>query len=130
LLVEFLELYGFCFNSNSVGITLTNGGRYYQRVSANLHRNHPYAASLELLDPQDETNNVASGTFNYGGVIFAFKKAYKEITDAISRYYHRSPNSSFAEPLLGNMLYIPDSTVKMRQNLLSAYYVLFKATRW
>lgn len=122
LLVEFLELYGVCFNSNHVGITLTNGGRYYKRSNFPNPLRYINGVSLELLDPQDESNNVASGSFNFDGVKTAFRKAYVSLSDATARYFSHDKDTSFPEPLLGQMLHIPSSTLKMREGLKSAFH--------
>lgn len=126
LLVEFFELYGLCFNNNKVGITLTNGGRYYRRSIQSQTRRPAHISTIEILDPQNETNNVSSGSHKYGDVLNAFRGAFVSLSNVVDRYCHREKDSCFNTPLLGTIIHIPQSIIQQRELVDSALKALIK----
>jgi len=126
MLIEFLELYGVCFNHNKVGITLTNGGRYYKRSIQSQLRRPASVSTIEILDPQDESNNVSSGSRNYREVAYAFRGGFITLTKIIQRYHQRDSSLLFEQPLLGTILHIPTKSIAQRQMIPSAYGKLGK----
>jgi non-canonical poly(A) RNA polymerase PAPD5/7 len=61
LLMEFFELYGFYFNYDEVGISLRDGGTYYNKQQRGWLENATYRLSIE--DPADPSES--SCHFNF-----------------------------------------------------------------
>ncbi|KAI0080501.1 hypothetical protein K474DRAFT_1615191 [Panus rudis PR-1116 ss-1] len=63
LVMEFFELYGCYFNYQEVGISLRDGGTYYNKARRGwLDYRSPYLLSIE--DPGDPSNDISRGTYN------------------------------------------------------------------
>ncbi|KAL0223304.1 hypothetical protein P9112_002694 [Eukaryota sp. TZLM1-RC] len=81
LLLDYFDFYCFKFNSDSLGITLSN-------QNATIFPKHTHFTSdkqnLCIEDPTDETNDVCRGTYNWRKVLHAYELAYKHLV-ALSR---------------------------------------------
>ncbi|PPQ99090.1 hypothetical protein CVT24_009356 [Panaeolus cyanescens] len=81
LVMEFFELYGERFNYDDVGISLRQGGMYFnkrQRGWAQDYGRRGLFVSIE--DPADPTNDISSGSYNFHKVRTAFAGAYGILT--------------------------------------------------
>ncbi|KAG0367328.1 hypothetical protein BGZ54_004050 [Gamsiella multidivaricata] len=89
LLIEFFELYGLCFNYNSVGISVRDGGSYYKKdpnTPAPFFRGGPGPRLvLSCDDPNDPKNNTAAGSYAVWKVREAFVRAYGTLTGATQK---------------------------------------------
>lgn len=109
LLVEFFELYGRLFNYELVGISLRNGGNYFDRArKATLNCINGERGMLCLEDPQNDQNNVAKGSYAMHAVQRAFEHAYNILTCVLGEVERRrkrgdswdSENSSILSSIL------------------------------
>ncbi|KAK2463866.1 hypothetical protein APHAL10511_004171 [Amanita phalloides] len=64
LLMEFFELYGCYFNYEEVGISVRNGGYYFQKKQrgwVDFHRN----GLISIEDPADSSNDISKGSYGF-----------------------------------------------------------------
>jgi non-canonical poly(A) RNA polymerase PAPD5/7 len=139
LLIEFFELYGKNFNYNEVGIEVTaTSSRYFRRERVG-YNNHFRPSVISIRDPQDPTNDISSGSYNFLRVKFAFQRAYSTLTSMIgAAYEHDLSNSKKREDyvkrfteldlergymitLLGSILSLSRSVLEQREFLEIQY---------
>lgn len=82
LIIEFFELYGLCFNYNTVSISVTQGGSYIYKGGGDGSQNERFG--LSLINPV-AGQNVAKGTRNMSMIKASFVLAFQELTSAIRR---------------------------------------------
>ncbi|KAF9329289.1 hypothetical protein BG006_007600 [Podila minutissima] len=84
LLIEFFELYGNCFNYANVGLSVTDGGAYFDRIQNPVGQAFKGGRPGELLlcsvDPNDENNDTARGSYQLQTIRKAFVRAYGSLT--------------------------------------------------
>ncbi|KAF9904614.1 hypothetical protein EC991_002543 [Linnemannia zychae] len=84
LLIEFFELYGFCFNYSQVGLSVANGGSYFVKP-----QNTGFGGNRELLlssiDPNDPTNDTAKGSYMLRMIREVFVGAYGTLTKNVQQ---------------------------------------------
>ncbi|KAF9139736.1 hypothetical protein BG015_001918, partial [Linnemannia schmuckeri] len=81
LVIEFFELYGLCFNYNTVSISVTQGGSYIHK-GGDSSQNERFG--LTLINPV-ASQNVAKGTRNMSMIRASFVLAFQELTSAIRK---------------------------------------------
>ncbi|KAL0946483.1 hypothetical protein HGRIS_012700 [Hohenbuehelia grisea] len=77
LVMEFFELYGYYFNYAEVGISVRDGGTYFnkrERGWVNFSRNNFPMLSIE--DPVETTNDISSGSYSFHRVRQSLAGAY------------------------------------------------------
>ncbi|EME30495.1 DNA polymerase sigma subunit [Galdieria sulphuraria] len=76
LLLSYFQLYGRLFNYMKTGISVKNGGYYYEKVERfPFEINRPNLLSLE--DPRDEENELGRNSFAVSRVRTAFSQGYE-----------------------------------------------------
>ncbi|KAI9234740.1 MAG: hypothetical protein BYD32DRAFT_371754 [Podila humilis] len=84
LLIEFFELYGNCFNYANVGLSVTDGGAYFDKIQNPIGQAFKGGRPGELLlcsvDPNDENNDTARGSYQLRRIREAFVRAYGSLT--------------------------------------------------
>ncbi|RDX46948.1 hypothetical protein OH76DRAFT_1385988 [Lentinus brumalis] len=81
LVMEFFELYGSYFNYQEVGISLRDGGSYYnKRQRGWFDYREPRLLSIE--DPGDPTNDISRGSYNFARVRTTLAGAHGIMTAA------------------------------------------------
>ncbi|KAH9997620.1 Nucleotidyltransferase, partial [Russula vinacea] len=105
LVMEFFEFYGLYFNYHEVGISLRDGGTYFNKARRGWMDYRQSLLSIE--DPADSTNDISKGSYNIARVRQTFAGAYGIMTAAAymkasvlnSRRSGRSANlRGYAEP--------------------------------
>ncbi|KAI8829893.1 hypothetical protein BJ741DRAFT_621732 [Chytriomyces cf. hyalinus JEL632] len=78
LFIEFLEYYGRSFNYHELGIKcdLRSGPGFFYKEEFIFNRK---PGILTVLDPQDETNDVGGGCFNYYQIKSEFFRCYNRL---------------------------------------------------
>ncbi|KAG0283388.1 Non-canonical poly(A) RNA polymerase papd5 [Linnemannia gamsii] len=110
LVIEFFELYGLCFNYNTVSISVARGGSYIQKGGDGTQNER---FGLTLINPVAD-HNVAKGTRNMSIIRAAFVLAYQELTSTIRRRQEeldRKPKPTWVQP--GSSM---TSETKLRQH--------------
>lgn len=80
-LLNFLKLYGEDFNYQKLGISVRNGGFYYQRDDKCYDKCDVYARSfLSLENPLMPDVNTGKGAFRYEEIQKLFQKSYVKLT--------------------------------------------------
>lgn len=95
LLLDFLALYGIYFNYEKAGIDVKNE-RYFQKTGD--------PTRMHVIDPTNEENNVAQGSFNFVAVRNAFRTGFGALT-SLSK---KSPS------LLSRIINISPELIKRR----------------
>ncbi|KAF9065446.1 hypothetical protein BDP27DRAFT_1404788 [Rhodocollybia butyracea] len=86
LLIEFFELYGSYFNYENVGISVRDGGTYFNKRQRGWYNdNSNYrgkggASTLSIEDPIDISNDISSGSYGFPKVRATFAGAHKILT--------------------------------------------------
>ncbi|KAL6301856.1 hypothetical protein BKA93DRAFT_796171 [Sparassis latifolia] len=81
LVMEFFELYGCYFNYHEVGISLRDGGTYFNKEDRGwLNYNEPRLLSIE--DPGDATNDISRGSYGIARVRTTLSGAHGIMTAA------------------------------------------------
>ncbi|PIL24355.1 hypothetical protein GSI_14108 [Ganoderma sinense ZZ0214-1] len=81
LVMEFFELYGSYFNYQEVGISLRNGGSYFnKREKGWFDYREPRLLSIE--DPGDPANDISRGSYNFARVRTTLAGAFGIMTAA------------------------------------------------
>ncbi|KAG0029172.1 hypothetical protein BGZ81_004064 [Podila clonocystis] len=89
LLIEFFELYGHCFNYANVGLSVTDGGEYFDKIQNPVGQAFKGGRPGELLlcsvDPNDENNDTARGSYQLQQIRKAFVRAYGSLTRSVQQ---------------------------------------------
>ncbi|KAF8937182.1 hypothetical protein BGZ58_003128 [Dissophora ornata] len=91
LLIEFFELYGLCFNYAKAGISVVDGGSYFEKeISGSSIRTFGRGGGgpellLTSMDPNDSENDTAKGSYGMRKIREVFVGAYGTLTDAVQR---------------------------------------------
>ncbi|KAJ3781377.1 hypothetical protein GGU10DRAFT_366944 [Lentinula aff. detonsa] len=86
LLLEFFELYGSFFNYENVGISVRDGGTYFNKRQrgwyndSSNYKGKGGASSLSIEDPIDITNDISSGSYGFSKVRATFAGAHQILT--------------------------------------------------
>ncbi|KAJ1565287.1 hypothetical protein HK096_003624, partial [Nowakowskiella sp. JEL0078] len=135
LLIEFFELYGKLLSVENVGIAvnLEYGAWYFRKQDSVTSRSPRFGSPMQrrvpfqisILDPLDEDNDVARGSFIFGAIRYNFRHAYERLVllttnfdHALDRYKHHferlpdMPNS-----ILGHILWMTRSTISHREKV-------------
>ncbi|KAI0005940.1 hypothetical protein BJV74DRAFT_760958 [Russula compacta] len=80
LVMEFFEFYGLYFNHHEVGISLLDGGTYFNKVQRGWMDYKQSLLSIE--DPADITNDISKGSYNIVRVRQTFAGAHGIMTAA------------------------------------------------
>ncbi|KAF9209123.1 hypothetical protein BGZ49_006239 [Haplosporangium sp. Z 27] len=87
LLIEFFELYGLCYNYYAVGLSVIDGGSYFDKIARDIHypvqgvRNNEML--LSCIDPNDSDNDTARGSYLLKKIREVFVGAYGTLTRAL-----------------------------------------------
>ncbi|KAI0780511.1 hypothetical protein BD413DRAFT_607803 [Trametes elegans] len=81
LVMEFFELYGCYFNYQEVGISLRNGGSYYNKAQRGW-LDYGQQRLLSIEDPGDPTNDISRGSYNIAKVRTSLAGAHGIMTAA------------------------------------------------
>ncbi|KAE9386395.1 hypothetical protein BT96DRAFT_1086021 [Gymnopus androsaceus JB14] len=87
LLIEFFELYGSYFNYENVGISVRDGGTYFNKRQRGWYNdnNSNYkgrggVSNLSIEDPIDISNDISSGSYGFAKVRATFAGAHQILT--------------------------------------------------
>ncbi|KAK0239497.1 hypothetical protein EDD85DRAFT_766214 [Armillaria nabsnona] len=81
LVMEFFELYGCYFNFNDVGISVRDGGTYYNKRQRGWY-NDSKGLLLSIEDPADPSNDISVGSFAFNKVKTTFAGAFNILASA------------------------------------------------
>ncbi|KIP08737.1 hypothetical protein PHLGIDRAFT_68903 [Phlebiopsis gigantea 11061_1 CR5-6] len=81
LVMEFFELYGFYFNYNEVGISVRDGGSYYNK-SQRGWSDYRSPGLLSVEDPGDPSNDISRGSYGIAKVRATLAGAHGIMTAA------------------------------------------------
>lgn len=118
LLIEFFELYGRQMNYDQVGIgvNLEKGAWYYQKNNI-----HPPPKYLSIMDPQDSTNDVGRGSFNFMAVKSEFFKSYNLLTALLGTFHDqrksKNKKKSSIASILGFVISMKKEVLEQREFL-------------
>ncbi|KAJ3358166.1 hypothetical protein GGF32_000672 [Allomyces javanicus] len=117
LLLEWLELYGVCFDHRKVTV-ISDGFRIKDREAKYFPGPSINPMFLSIRDPTDTSNDLARGSRQAPEIIGAIRWAYYTLTVAIARCHalKRKPVS-----LLGLILAVDPSILEARQALLEIH---------
>ena len=118
LLIEFFELYGRFMNYPNVGIGVDlKGSFYYSRESERDGKFKPQIISLK--DPQDESNDVGRGSYNFHLIKSEFFKSYHLLSAIMASAYddQYKYKQQEATSILGFILTLKKETLTLRQDL-------------
>ncbi|KAJ3274821.1 Non-canonical poly(A) RNA polymerase papd5 [Terramyces sp. JEL0728] len=133
LLIEFFELYGKNFNYANVGIKFQGDKSiYFPRERAAGYSSFGKPSPLQVMDPQDASNDVTRGSYNYQVVKNAFGRAYMTLTSMIGAGYERkfsnrkidsefSNDERYMITMLGSILTISRSVMEHRDYIETRY---------
>ncbi|KAF9478502.1 hypothetical protein BDN70DRAFT_906733 [Pholiota conissans] len=79
LVMEFFELYGNHFNYDEVGISVREGGTYFNKRQRGWHAEYK-RNMLSIEDPADSSNDISSGSYNFFKVRAAFSGCHSMLT--------------------------------------------------
>ena len=82
LLVEFFETYGRFFQFDQVGISLRNGGHYFDKKLQGWS-NPGSPGMLTIEDPQDPMNDVSGGSYGFMRVRHTLQGAFEVLSAAL-----------------------------------------------
>ncbi|KAI3640449.1 hypothetical protein MIR68_001327 [Amoeboaphelidium protococcarum] len=82
LLLEFFDLYGRRFNYDDVGISLLDGGCYFKKEFSHRLFEAKKQFQLTIEDPEDVSNNITKGTFNWRMIVKSFARAFEVLSGA------------------------------------------------
>ncbi|KAG8918477.1 hypothetical protein FRC02_002341 [Tulasnella sp. 418] len=129
LLQQFLKLYGSLFDYDNVGISVRNGGSYFQKQDRGwLKEKQPYLLSIE--DPLLPSNDVAKGSYNMVEVKKAFHNSCKALEEkrselnslvAQQRQEHKGIGKALFHSILSSIVNIPDRILNKRHNTTQLY---------
>ena len=105
LLLDFFELYGKNFNYDSVGISIHNGGFYFDKNDKK--RISERKCQLSIEDPQDPENDLCKSSFAFNAVRQSFEHAHN-----ILRYALKTNAQN--ESILASIIRISDDTLRHR----------------
>lgn len=80
MLIEILELYGTRFNFDRVGISIDDGGSYFDKLEYQLLNQNMWRR-ICVRDPNDSSNNVAKASHQSDNIIKVFADAYRDLTN-------------------------------------------------
>ncbi|KAI8928431.1 hypothetical protein BC831DRAFT_510065 [Entophlyctis helioformis] len=89
LLIEFFELYGKYFSFQHLGIGLSTDGVYYFEKYASSVGSFGRPSPLSLIDPNDSSNDVGRGSYNFHLVRQEFGRAYNLLQTIMGKGYER-----------------------------------------
>ncbi|KAG1051840.1 hypothetical protein G6F46_003447 [Rhizopus delemar] len=133
LLLDFLLLYGIHFSMECVGIDIRGEGRYFYKELNKFGRSRNGKELFSILDPQDESNDIGSKSFEAESAADEFRYAYNVIIRKMraleeeleaNDYKQLSSHvtSSFQScSVLSTFLYVTPEFVKQRQAMENAY---------
>nr|VWP00205.1 2-oxoisovalerate dehydrogenase subunit alpha (EC (Branched-chain alpha-keto acid dehydrogenase E1 component alpha chain) [Ganoderma boninense] len=81
LVMEFFELYGSYFNYQEVGISLRNGGSYFNKREKGWF-DYRESRLLSIEDPGDPANDISRGSYNFARVRTTLAGAFGIMTAA------------------------------------------------
>ncbi|KAF9432873.1 hypothetical protein BGZ76_010201 [Entomortierella beljakovae] len=89
-LIEFFELYGLRYSYSRVGLAVTNGGSYFDKVangfgSNNMGRGGSTELLLTSIDPNDPDNDTARGSYTLKKIREVFVGAYGSLSRAVQQ---------------------------------------------
>ncbi|KAH9484478.1 Poly(A) RNA polymerase cid14 [Psilocybe cubensis] len=133
LVMEFFELYGNHFNYDEVGISLRDGGTYFNKRQRGWHAEYK-RNMLSIEDPADPSNDISSGSYNFHKVRTAFSGCHGILTSTAymragilsSRHKGRSvPLRGHYEPedlsILSTVMGITQETINHRRLVQELY---------
>ncbi|KAJ4478411.1 hypothetical protein J3R30DRAFT_3481689 [Lentinula aciculospora] len=86
LLIEFFELYGSFFNYDNVGMSVRDGGTYFNKRQrgwyndSSNYKGKGGPSSLSIEDPIDISNDISSGSYGFAKVRATFAGAHSILT--------------------------------------------------
>ncbi|KAG0201551.1 hypothetical protein BGX28_005669 [Mortierella sp. GBA30] len=140
LLIEFFELYGKCFNYKQVGISLSDGGCYFDKnlyqPNNNRGRANGGGPMLMCIDPNDPTNDTSRGSYQLRSIRKEFVEAFNKLTHNVRQRdkelfgdqghhrnarrhgKHRKHAKNIKQiSLINNVLTIPKHIIKHRRHV-------------
>ncbi|KAF9110280.1 hypothetical protein BGX27_006577 [Mortierella sp. AM989] len=98
LLIEFFELYGLCYNYQRVGLSVRDGGSYFDKYSRGMgppNNGRFVELLLTCIDPNDPENDTAKGSYSLKKIREVFVGAYGTLTKAVQdRHRDLFPDST------------------------------------
>ncbi|KAI8819755.1 uncharacterized protein EV422DRAFT_598553 [Fimicolochytrium jonesii] len=124
LLIELLEFYGVNFNYEVVGIAMDMEGVWYFPKSAisppnvcPLQRGPPRYDALCVIDPQDQTNEIAGATKGWRIIRSEFARAAQLLIAMLGAGYQHPSRSTHVTTLLGSILTVRRETIEHRESV-------------
>ncbi|GJJ12300.1 hypothetical protein Clacol_006541 [Clathrus columnatus] len=130
LVIEFFELYGHFFNYEKTGISIRDGGTYFDKIARDWDdpRN---PALLSIEDPVDITNDVSKNSFNMPRVRKTLAGAHEVLTAAAfmrcrvlmskSRSNHRQERDLKEQSILGSVMGVTQEISNHRRMVKQLY---------
>ncbi|KAF9538410.1 hypothetical protein EC957_006785 [Mortierella hygrophila] len=121
LVIEFFELYGLCFNYNTVIISVRHGGSYAYKRGTDRPRSKQLHLTLE--SPAVNHANVAKGTKKMAIIRESFELAFQELTSAIHRRQReldRYPRPTPGRPTIP----MSSKTIRHQQSMIERVFRL------
>lgn len=116
LLLDLLELYGRLFNYERVGISLLDGGRFFDKRDRGwTQANKPNLLCLE--DPQSPDHDIGKSSFNWSAVRQSFEHALLVLLAALAEWEsleRRRPHDAAQQSILASIVSIPDRIQRHR----------------
>ncbi|KAF7799612.1 hypothetical protein EIP86_010850 [Pleurotus ostreatoroseus] len=133
LVMELFELYGCYFNYHEVGISVRDGGSYYNKAERGW-ADYRAPGLLSIEDPGDPSNDISRGSYNIAKVRTTFAGAFSIMTakaynhaNIISarrerRYVHLQSRSDPEElSILGSVMGVTQETINQRRLVQEVY---------
>ncbi|KAF3929496.1 hypothetical protein ABW19_dt0201378 [Dactylella cylindrospora] len=103
LLMEFLELYGTKFNTETTGIRVREPGYFKKSRRSNFYNvSKPWLLSIE--DPNDADNNISKATYKIREIQSEFSKAYRNLNERMTRLHSMPFQQRRGESVLAPIL--------------------------
>ncbi|TFK36381.1 hypothetical protein BDQ12DRAFT_699647 [Crucibulum laeve] len=133
LVMEFFELYGCYFNYDEVGISLREGGTYFNKRQRGWY-NYQKKGMLSIEDPADPSNDISKGSYGFPKVRATLAGAHGILTSTAylragmisSRRHGRSVNlRGHQQPedmsILASVMGITQETINHRKLVQEVY---------
>jgi len=121
MLLEYFELYGKNFHYAVLGISIRNGGSYFQRDTRSF-TNHPHGHDqlLCIENPMDHNLDVSSGSYAMDSVRESFAHAYALLSSAAATRKPNHPQLK-AATALSKIITMPAAVIDYRNWVLKYY---------
>ncbi|CAG8485836.1 13662_t:CDS:2 [Ambispora gerdemannii] len=123
LLIDFFELYGNKFNYQDLAICVKSDGDYLHKAETLIPTNKP--DMLAIIDPCNNTNNVANATSNWKLIRDEFAEAARKLRKAVIKvqdgYFLKRSNEPANFSILGSIVSVSNGWQKERNHIMNIY---------